>query len=142
MTIRLSSDLRDALVSNDGLGKCLHLGHIRFYAGTQAATADTAPEAPMVGVASTDGWSPVSEEGGLQFVLGNAPGTLSMAGLWEVTPMNATPPTWWRFVGGPGRESMSMDGAVQGDGMQFDASLWEAFVAIPITDFLITLLAQ
>lgn len=142
MTIRLSSALRDAVISNYGLGRCLTGGHIRLYAGDQPVSPDDTATGDLAGFITMDGVLPVGDSPGLLFALGDEAGSISMSGNWVARPLTGTPPTWWRFIGGPGMEDASMDGATEGDGMVIPPDLWAANAAIPITDFLMTLPGQ
>ncbi|ABM32299.1 hypothetical protein QRO11_15330 [Paracidovorax citrulli] len=121
MTIRLSSGLRRAIVTNYGLGSMLQYGHIRIYSGSQPRTADEAPPGVLLAIVSADGVTPVpgTPTGGLGVAGGDDPGALVKAGNWVIRGVANGIPGWWRFVGGAERDPDTfsdyfprMDGAV------------------------------
>ena len=148
MTIRLSSGLRDAVITNYGLGRSLQLGHIRLYTGPQPASADSAATGTLVGVVTTDGLvvqtgeSPAS---GLRFSFGRNAGELTSNGEWMVRAVGAEAPGWWRFVGRVADDDAAsttlvrLDGLVVGDGLVIDLTAWADGATIPVTGFLMTL---
>ena len=151
MTIRLSSGLRDAVITNYGLGRSLQLGHIRFYTGNQPASADAAATGALVGVVTASGLPvPTGQDSnaGLRFALGRGAGTLTSLGDWVVRVMAPTPPGWWRFVGRDPDDGMAstqlprLDGLVDGDGLAIDLAGWASGALIPVSGFLMTLPGQ
>ena len=148
MTIRLSSGLRDAVITNYGMGRTLQFGHIRLYAGPQPASADSAATGTLVGVVTTGGLPAQTGESpasGLRFSLGRNAGELASYGAWTVRAMNAEKPGWWRFVGrvaddGAASATLArLDGLVVGDGLVIDLAAWADGATIPVTGFLMTL---
>lgn len=101
MTIRLSSGLRTAVVTNYGLGSVLQYGHIRIYSGAQPPTADAPPSGTLLAVVSADGITPVPglTTGGLELEGNGYPGELVKAGNWIIDGVASGTPGWWRFVG-------------------------------------------
>ena len=147
MTIRLSSGLRDAVITNYGLGRSLQLGHIRFYTGNQPASADAAATGALVGVVTASGLPvPTGQDSnaGLRFALGRGAGTLTSLGDWVVRVMAPTPPGWWRFVGAhpdDGAQSTyfaRLDGAA-GDSVQDMPALIASTTVLPVGGFLLSL---
>ena len=105
MTLRLSSPLRDAVVSNYGLGAMMTGGHIQVYSGTQPDTADMPPTGTLLAFITQDGL-PIalpgeSDDSGLMMQLGTNAGELTNAGSWVLVGKASGEPGWWRFVGEP-----------------------------------------
>ena len=101
MTIRLSSGLRSAVVTNTGVGACTQYGHIRIYSGAQPPTADAPPTGTKLALISADGITPVpgTTTGGLELQGSGYPGELVMRGDWVIKGFTTGTPGWWRFVG-------------------------------------------
>ena len=101
MTVRLSSGLRTAIVTNYGLGAVMQYGHIRIYTGTQPDSADLPPTGSLLAVVCADGITPVpsTTTGGLELAGGVAPGSLVLGGNWIIKGRSSGVPGWWRFVG-------------------------------------------
>ena len=100
MTIRLSSGLCTAVVTNTGLGACMQYGHVRIYGGTQPLPADAPPASTLLARVSADGITPVpgTATGGLEMQGGAYPGELVLRGNWVIKGLSTGVPMWWRFV--------------------------------------------
>lgn len=142
MTIRLSSGLRDAVVTNYGLGAMLFGGHIQIYTGEQPASPDMPPPGTLLGTVTQDG-KPVAT-GGLKLTYGPKVGELINDGVWVLKGIASGAPGWWRFVGAhpdDGAQSAyfaRLDGAV-GDSVQDMPALIADTTALPIGGFLLSL---
>lgn len=120
MTIRLSSALRTALVTNFGLGYLLQNGHIAIYTGEQPASADAAATGTLIANITTGGGpvpTPEAHASGLYVQAGTTPGTLVDAGSWVMKGVASGEFGWWRWnaLGAPAGLSTAayrMDGAV------------------------------
>lgn len=109
MTVRLSSGLKDALVSNYGLGAMFIGGEFRIYSGAQPETPDAPPVGELVGTITSmnQNLQPL----GLRFVLGADVGTVQTdSSLYTViTAILADRPiSWFRLVqrGDTGEQSI------------------------------------
>lgn len=151
MTIRLSSALRTAMVTNFGLGYLLQGGAIQLYAGTQPASADAAPTGAILATITKDGLAlPTTGApgGGLQLEQGIDAGTLARRGNWILKGVAAGTFGWWRFAAlnspfaGASSTAFRLDGAA---GDSFDpaeiSAITEAMEA-SIPAFLLTLPAN
>lgn len=104
MTIRLSSGLRDSIVSNYGLGAMMYKGHIQVYSGAQPASADMPPTGTLLAFVTQDGLPipvPGDDVGGLMLQLGANAGELVNDGSWVMKGVASGTPGWWRFVAAP-----------------------------------------
>lgn len=145
MTIRLSSGLRDAVVTNYGLGAMLFGGHLQIYSGEQPASADMAPSGTLLALVTQDG-KPTTA-GGLKLTYGPKVGELINDGAWVLKGVASGAPGWWRFVGAhpdDGTQSAyfaRLDGAV-GDSVQDMPALIADTTVLPIGGFLLSLPSQ
>ena len=98
MTIRLSSGLRDAVVSSRGVGAALAGGHLLIYAGPQPADASSPPTGALLARVTQDG-AAVPGLGGLKLKLGSGFGEIVNDGAWVLRGVSDGTPGWWRFVG-------------------------------------------
>lgn len=136
MTIRLSSGLRDAVISNYGLGATLFGGRIQIYSGTQPLFADLPPTGVLLAT--------VTQAGGLQLQLGPRAGDIVNAGEWTLTGLADGTPGWWRFVGpgaDDGTESAALprlDGVVA-DSVQDMPLTISTSTSIPLAGFILSL---
>lgn len=145
MTIRLSSGLRTAMVTDYGLAIMMNRGHIRIYDGVQPQSADDAPNGTLLGVVCEDGITPTpgSINGGLQFSL-EGPGRLGKFGNWVLKGLAAGTPTWWRFVwNAPDDSDYSdyyprIDGGV-GESLFLSSPTIGTFTGEPVNGFLLVL---
>lgn len=121
MTIRMSSGLRTAVVTNYGVGIMMQYGHILIFSGAQPASADDAPPGTLVARVTQNGLPapvPGSDAGGLQLKAGARTGELANLGEWVLKGVAPGTPGWWRFVAldiDPGQQSTTacrIDGAV------------------------------
>ena len=145
MTIRLSSGLRDAVVTSYGLGAMLLGGHLQIYSGEQPASADMAPSGNLLALV-TQGGQPIAT-GGLRLTYGPKAGELINDGAWVLKGVANGTPGWWRFVGAhpdDGAQSTyfaRLDGAV-GDSVQDMPALIASTTVLPVGGFLLSLPSQ
>lgn len=102
MTVRISSGLRDAVVTNYGLGIMMQYGHIQVFAGTQPASPDEPPSGALLAQITQDGLPipvPGDDAGGLMLV-GGAVGEVVNLGNWIIKGVADGTAGWWRFVAG------------------------------------------
>ena len=143
MTIRLSSGLRDAVISNYGLGAMLIGGHIQVYAGPQPTSADLPPTGTLLARVTTNGW-PAHGAGGLQLTLGPNAGELVGVGDWVLQGVASGTPGWWRFVGAaaddgtPSTFLARLDGDASESVMYLPATITPA-THLTLADFLLSL---
>lgn len=146
MTIRLSSGLRDAVISNWGLGAAMSGGHIQIYTGTQPASADQPPTGTLLARITQDG-VPAPGAGGLKMQLGTNAGDLANLGAWVMRGLADGAPGWWRFVAEPAdagqitTELCRIDGAV-GESVQGMPSLITPATNLPLAGFIFSLSNQ
>lgn len=146
MTIRLSSGLRDAVITNYGLGAMLFGGHIQVYSGPQPDSADMAPSGALLALVTQDG-SPAATTGGLKLTYGPKAGELINDGAWVLEGVASGTPGWWRFVGphpDDGAHSAyfaRLDGAVN-DSVQDMPALIADMTVLPVGGFLLSLPSQ
>jgi len=100
MTIRLSSGLRNAMITSYGLGIMMQLGRIFIYTGTQPDSADDPATGTKIGYVSQDGVVPLPNQtaGGLDLRTGNIAGALENNGDWVLRGIANGTAGWWRFV--------------------------------------------
>lgn len=131
MTVRLSSGMCDAIISNWGLGSMLVGGHIQIWSGQQPASANNPPTGTLLGRITNEGY-PVSdgaEIAGLAFMMGAAPGEIVNAGNWVLKGEEAGTPGWWRFVrdvpddGSPSMVLARVDGAIEDGFTEFPETI-------------------
>ena len=142
MTIRLSSGLRDAVISNYGLGAMLFRGHIQIYTGEQPASADMPPSGTLLATVTQDGKA-APGDGGLQMKLGPTAGDLVHSGAWVLKGVASGVPGWWRMVG-PHADAgelstffARLDGSVP-EGVQDMPPLITAAMVMPVAGFLLS----
>ena len=97
---RFSTGLRNALISNYGLGLMMNGGIIRLYSGTIPESPDGTPTGTELGRITTDG---------LEFVFPNdtfsaglmlqmvSPGVIINAGNWRLKGIATGTAAWWRW---------------------------------------------
>lgn len=143
MTIRLSSGLRDAVISNFGLGAMLYGGHIQVYSGPQPSSPDLPHPGTLLARITQDG-AAVPGAGGLLLQLGTYPGELRNNGPWVLKGIASGTPGSWRFVGAPadaGQLSATLarlDGAV-GESVQDMPPFITPATNLTLAGFLLTL---
>lgn len=100
MTVRLSSGLRSAMITEYGLGIMMNLGRILIYTGQQPESADNPPTGQLIGFVSQEGVTPIPNEvlGGLRLKHGSIPGSLENDGNWVLRGTATGTAGWWRFV--------------------------------------------
>jgi len=98
--IKLSSGLRNAMVTQYGLQAMLNYGRIYVYSGTQPNSADDAPTGTLLGFISDSGDIPQPGfiTGGLIIAEGENAGSLEKSGTWVLTGVASGVIGWWRFV--------------------------------------------
>lgn len=144
MTIRLSSGLADAIISNTGLGMSMSGGYIQVYGGEQPFSADLPPEDPLLAIITTQGAPPL-EGGALYMEFGPMPGTIVNADPWVLTGQaSGEELRWWRFVGlhddgqGASHTACRIDGEIQDCFTNFPTSIGVG-VQITLSKFIIAL---
>lgn len=98
--IRFSTALRDAVVSNYGLGMVMNKGVIRVYSSPIPTTPDHAPTGSLLGTISTDGIAYIpgvnKDTAGL-VVKKVSPGILEKVGDWRLKGSASGTATWFRW---------------------------------------------
>lgn len=98
--IKLSTGLRNALISNYGLGIMMNGGVIKLYDGTMPSTPDNPPDANELGFITTGGklFYPPNDpnEAGL-YLEALSPGGLINSGEWRLRGTASGTVTWWRW---------------------------------------------
>lgn len=98
--IRFSTALRNAIVSNYGLGMVMNKGVIRLYSGDMPANPDLAPSGPILGEITQDGipYTPGTNKdtAGLRVKL-LSPGILQKNGVWVLKGKATGQATWFRW---------------------------------------------
>lgn len=118
MTIRVSSGLRAALLSDYGLRAMMDYGVIEIYTGVQPVSASLAPTGTLIGRVTNNGVAFVAgtPSGGLRVDLG-VNGGLVKVGAWRLKGVATGDIGWWRWKWNspdPGTDSQyypRMDGA-------------------------------
>ena len=151
MTIRLSSGMRDAVVSNFGIGALLSSGYIRVYTGVQPETADMAATGQRIGFITRESYNyeppHANAAGCLQMMLSASVGAICNAYPWELRGRITGVPGWWRFCSTPedpddySTARCRVDGSIEDGFSLFPPSL-EAGWRYPLEGFLLTLPAQ
>lgn len=124
MTIRLSSGLRDAVVTNYGLGAMLFRGYIQVYSGDQPDSADMPPAGTLL-ASITQGGLPIpvpgNDAGGLLLQLGAYAGEIINDGTWTLKGVATGTPGWWRFIATPLDAGLLSSTACRMDGAATDS---------------------
>lgn len=121
MTIRLSSGMRDAVISNHGVGATLANGYIQVYSGPQPDSPDMPPTGTLLGIITQEGAgepTPYAPEGRLRLQLAEEVGAICNSGDWVYTGVAGGTPGWWRYrlLSDGGEASTTkcrLDGAVE-----------------------------
>lgn len=145
--IRLSSGLRDAVVTNYGLGVMMIKGHIQVYSGVQPASADLSPTGTLLAFITQGGLRtplPGDDAGGLMLQSGHNAGELINSGEWVLRGVAAGAPGWWRFVAAPMDAGQPSDFLCRIDGSAGDSisPLLPAITTstvLPLAGFLLSL---
>lgn len=141
MSIRLSSGLRTAILTDFGLGAMMNYGVIEVYTGTQPETAILAPTGLLIGRITTDGdpFLVGTVNGGLKLAV-DPEGGLTFDGVWRLKGLDTGTAGWWRWKwNSPDDDGDSlfyprMDGAV-GDSLRLAATIITPVTNVVITDF-------
>lgn len=97
---RFSTGLRNAIVTNSGLGVLMNGGMIKVYGGSRPESPDNAPGSSVLGEITNEGLTfvpndPTGTTGlALQFA---SPGMLINDGVWRLVGKSAGFATWWRW---------------------------------------------
>lgn len=143
MTIRLSTGLRNAMMTNYGLGIMMNYGRIFIYGGVQPQSPDFAPlSAPKLAVVSQDGVTPIPGDlaGGLRMQPSSLSGAIENEGDWFMRGLAAGTATWWRFVWnafddeGDSNFFPRIDGAV-GESLILTTTSITPLTGVPVTSF-------
>lgn len=101
MTIKLSTGLRNTMLSSAGFGEIFANGIIEIYSGTQPATADAAATGTLLGTVTLAGgaFTPGTATNGLTWGA-PASGTITKStDLWQFTGLAAATAGWFRLKG-------------------------------------------
>ena len=101
MTIKLSTGMRNAMLSSAGFGEIFANGIIEIYSGTQPATADAAATGTLLGTVTLAGgaFTPGTATNGLTWAA-PASGTITKStDLWQFTGLAAATAGWFRLKG-------------------------------------------
>ena len=128
MTLRISSGLRDAVVTNYGLGQMMQSGFIQIFSGEQPLTPDEPPNGVLLAQITQDGLPipiPGDSAGGLQLIGGDI-GEIVNYGNWIIVGVSGGTPGWWRFVAG------NIDpGGYSNTACRIDGSVAECITGLP-----------
>ena len=151
MTIRLSSGMRDAVVTDYGIGYLLSSGYIRVYTGEQPENADMAPTGTRIGYITQRGQvgePPYANDVRcLQMALHGLVGSIHNVNPWDLHAQLDGVPGWWRFCVTPEDEDnfsttrCRVDGSVGDSFARFPAQIQRG-IQYPIEGFLLTLPSQ
>lgn len=140
MTIRLSSKLRDNLVSSLGFAATFTGGVIEIYTGSQPASADAAVTGTLLGTVTLNSgaFTPGSMTNGLTFAAPSG-GSVSKSGVWSFNGIAAGTAGWFRFkgnasdAGGASTTLPRMDGSVAVSGGDLNLSNIAIAIGAPNT---------
>ena len=98
MTVRVSTDLSNSMLSQYGFSAMMEFGAIYIYSGTQPDSASLAPTGDLLGIITTDGnvFTPGELDAGLQVELGESGGLIN-AGSWVLRGSADGEAGWWRW---------------------------------------------
>lgn len=142
MTIRMSTGLCHAVITDYGVGRLMYGGHIAIYSGSQPSSADLLPTGTLLAVITQDGEpapAMLGDAGGLHLQVGGL-GEIVHEGDWVMTCTASGTPGWWRFQGAevtPGGETVSnyrIDGTVGESIHEIPATLTSG-ATLPIASF-------
>lgn len=146
MTVRVSSGLRAAMLSDYGLKAMMNYGVIEVYSGTQPVSASLIPTGTLLAYITNNGDSfvPNTTTGGLQVDL-DAGGGLGHVGEWRMKGVATGEAGWWRWKwNAPDDDSDSayyprMDGAV-GESLILQVTSITPTTNVVINDFNVNIL--
>ena len=146
MTIRFSSGLREAVLTDYGLGAMMNYGTIEVYSGPQPASASLAPTGTLLARITLDGdaFVPGTTAGALTLAL-SAEGALVKDGEWRMKGVAAGTAGWWRWKGNAYDDDSDslfyprMDGA-EGESLQLVVKEITASTDVVITNFEVNIL--
>lgn len=129
MTVRLSTGLRNALVSTAGFSTAFANGVIEIRSGAQPANADAAPTGTLLGLVTlaSGAFTPGSPTNGLTFGA-PAAGVVSKSGTWSFNAIADGTAGWFRFranaadAGGVSTTAIRLDGAIGTSGSDMTLS--------------------
>lgn len=143
MTIRLSTKLRNNLVSTTGFSTTFANGYIEVYTGAQPANADAAVTGTLLGTITlaSGAFTPGVATNGLTFAAA-ASGAVSKSGVWSFNGVAAGTAGWFRLktnaeaVGGISDASFlfaRVDGSIAVSGSDLNLSNITIAVSAPNT---------
>lgn len=99
MSIRISSGLRAALLSDYGLAAMMNYGTIRVFSGDQPTTASLQPTGTLLATITTEGveFIPGTLFGALEVALSEE-GALEKVGVWTMLGLATGTAGWWRWT--------------------------------------------
>lgn len=97
--IRMSTGLRDAVVSNYGVAAMLTGGLIKLYSGSQPSSADAPASGTLLGAVTQNGYAIGSGNEGLVLTFGPVAGQVVNFEDWVFKGLGAGEIGWWRFEG-------------------------------------------
>lgn len=118
MTIRMSSGLCHAIITDYGVGRMMYGGHIAIYSGSQPASADLPAPGTLLARITQDGAAPptqLGDAGGLHLQVGGI-GELVNEGDWVMTCTATGTPGWWRFYAAGTDQNDESEAAYRIDG--------------------------
>lgn len=139
MTIRISSGLRAALLSDYGLSAMMAYGAIDVYSGTQPESASQAPTGVLLGTVTQDGlpFQPNTTIGGLQIGLSEG-GGLGLVGVWRLKGVAAGTAGWWRWRWNSPDDNQDSFYYPRVDGSYGESLLLASSAITPATDVVIS----
>lgn len=128
MTVRMSSGLRHAAITNYGVGRMMNGGYIQIFTGVQPPSADEQATGALLALITQDGLAlplPGDAAGGLR-LRGGRLGEIVHEGNWVMKCIASGIPGWWRFV------SQQIDpGVYSQSAPRIDGSVGESLLEIP-----------
>lgn len=130
MTIRMSTGLCHAVITDYGVGRMMYGGHIAVYSGSQPTSADLPAPGMLMARITQNGAPPptqIGDAGGLHLQVGGV-GEIVNEGDWVMTCVAGGTPGWWRFHAAeidPGDESEAA--------YRIDGTVGESIHEIPAT---------
>lgn len=142
MTIRMSTGLCHAVITDYGVGRMMYGGHIAIYSGSQPASANLPAPGTLLARITQDGAAPptqLGDAGGLRLQIGGV-GEIVNEGDWVMTCTAPGTPGWWRFCaaeidqGDESEVAYRIDGAI-GESLPEIPTTLTAETTIPVASF-------
>ncbi len=141
MTVKLSTALRNAMVSNGGFSSLFTNGVIEIRTGPQPLSADSPPTGVLLGIITENGgaWAEGAPTNGLNFAAPDGGVVTKTVTPWRMTGLAAGQAGWFRLranasdPGGTSTTHARLDGTVGVGAGDMELSSVAIAVGVPVT---------